>query len=175
MNPTMQTNKHHESSPHSFDDPERHTTFSVANQYLTLMLGDEEYGLPILDVQEIRAFSRLTPLPNAPMSVRGVMNLRGRIVPVVDLRCRFGLELVEYTRFTVIVIVRVGAKIVGVAVDAVADVVDIPSAAVQAASDLGSVADASLIRGVARIEERVVVLLRLEAIVAEGASALSSY
>ena len=93
------------------------------DQFLTLMLGDQEYGLPILDVQEIRAFSRLTPLPNAPSFVRGVINLRGLIVPVIDLRARFGLEVVDYTRFTVFVLVRLGTKTSGLAVDAVADLV----------------------------------------------------
>ena len=156
-------------------DPEARAAAAISNELISFAIGDEQYGVDIMAVREIKGWSEITHIPKQPEYVCGVLNLRGVIVPIVDLRCRFGLELVEYTRFTVIVIVRVGAKIVGVAVDAVADVVDIPSAAVQAASDLGSVADASLIRGVARIEERVVVLLRLEAIVAEGASAISSY
>ena len=143
------------------------------DQFLTLMLGEQEYGLPILDVQEIRAFSRLTPLPNAPSFVRGVINLRGLIVPVIDLRARFGLEIVEYTRFTVFVVVRLGTKTSGLAVDAVADVVDIPRHAVQSSADIGSAADPTLIRGIARLGERVIVLLRLDALAADGASAVA--
>src|SRR5271154_1024816 len=95
------------------------------DQYLTFTLGAEEYGIEILKVQEIKGYSAITHIPNAPPHVKGVMNLRGTVVPVVDLRARFGMEAVEYSKFTVIIVVMVGEKIAGVVVDAVSDVLNI--------------------------------------------------
>jgi purine-binding chemotaxis protein CheW len=98
-----------------------------SEQYLTFRLGEEEYGVPILAVHEIKGESAITPIPNAPAYLSGVMNLRGTIVPVVDLRVKFGLPQVEHSRFTVIVLVVVGVRIVGMVVDAVTDVRTCPA------------------------------------------------
>src|SRR2546430_14108544 len=110
---------------------------ATQSQYLTFRLGEEEYGVPILAVHEIKGQSAITPLPNAPPCIPGVMNLRGTIVPVVDLRTKFGLPEVEHSRFTVIVLVVVGAKIVGMRVDAVTDVVSLAPAEIQAVPAMG--------------------------------------
>src|SRR5581483_10415500 len=95
---------------------------SVGGQFLTFTLGGESYGVEILAVQEIKGGAAITPIPNAPRHVRGVMNLRGTIIPVVDLRTRLGMPAPEDDRVTVIVVVRVGARTQGLIVDAVSDV-----------------------------------------------------
>ena len=97
-------------------------TTARAGQYLTFRLGHEEYGVEILKVQEIKGYSAITPIPSAPAFLKGVMNLRGTIVPVVDLRSRFGMAAADYTPFTVIIVVTVGSRVMGLVVDAVSDV-----------------------------------------------------
>ncbi|MFT7566222.1 MAG: purine-binding chemotaxis protein CheW, partial [Pseudoalteromonas distincta] len=98
-------------------------------QFLTFIMADEEYGVDILTVQEIRSWEEITVLPNAPEFVKGVINLRGTIVPIIDLRLRFGLPSVDYGPLTVVIVVKIefelGSKIIGVAVDAVSDVYSI--------------------------------------------------
>jgi purine-binding chemotaxis protein CheW len=108
------------------------------NQFLTFTLGAEEYGIEILKVQEIKGYSAITHIPNAPAHVKGVMNLRGTVVPVVDLRAKFGMEAVEYSKFTVIIVVMVGQKIAGLVVDAVSDVLNIQQSEVRPAPDFGA-------------------------------------
>src|ERR1039458_2547256 len=93
-----------------------------SRQFLTFLLNDQEYGLDISKIREIRGYAPITPIPNVPPHVRGVMNLRGTILPVIDLRIRFHLPAVEYNNFTVIVIAAIGGKTVGLLVDAVCDV-----------------------------------------------------
>src|SRR5579864_8600711 len=88
-----------------------------ANQYLTFTLSAEEYGIEILKVQEIKGYSAITHIPNAPPHVKGVMNLRGTVIPVVDLRRKFSMEMVEFNKFSVIIVVMVGEKVAGLVVD----------------------------------------------------------
>ncbi len=107
-------------------------------QFLTFALGDEEYGIDILKVQEIKGYSAITRVPRTPQDIRGVMNLRGTIVPIVDLRTKFQLEPREYDRFTVIIVVVVRGRAVGLVVDAVSDVLDIGDAAVQATPEFSN-------------------------------------
>src|SRR5262249_42867527 len=125
-----------------------------SRQYLTFRLGDGEYGVPILDVREIKGQPTITPLPNAPPYLSGVMNLRGMIVPVVDLRVRFALPDARSDRFTVVVLVSVDAKIVGMVVDAVSDVLDIAVADIQAVPDVGAPADSGFVSGLARAGDK---------------------
>jgi purine-binding chemotaxis protein CheW len=139
---------------------------ATAGQYLTFSLGEEQYGVEILRVQEIRGCSAITPIPNAPPYVRGVLNLRGAVVPVVDLRCRLGLERTAYTQFTVIIVVHVGATTAGLVVDAVSDVVTIAEDDIDDMPDLGKDLEMNVLRGVARVGERLVVLLDTDAAVA---------
>jgi purine-binding chemotaxis protein CheW len=145
-----------------------HTTFDGATgatdgaQYLTFALGDEEYGVAILNVQEIKGYAPVTPIPNTPPWVRGVMNLRGTIVPVIDLRLRLGMPAVDYGPFTVIVVLAVGAKVVGAIVDAVSDVLSIPEDQVQQTPDLGVAIDVRFVGGIAQADEKLVVLLDAE-------------
>ena len=115
------------------------------SQYLTFTLGEEEYGLEILKVQEIKGYSPITPIPNTPPYIKGVMNLRGTVIPVVDLRSKLSMAAAEYNQFTVIIVVTVGAKVMGLIVDAVSDVLNIPKEHIQATPDFGAQVDARYI------------------------------
>jgi purine-binding chemotaxis protein CheW len=137
------------------------------NQYLTFTLGQEEYGVEILKVQEIKGYSAITPIPNTPSYIKGVMNLGGTIIPVVDLRAKFGMVATEYNQFTVIIVVRVGAKVMGVIVDAVSDVLNIPTTDIQAAPDFGAQVETRFISGMAKAGEKLVVLLEIEKIIGD--------
>jgi purine-binding chemotaxis protein CheW len=135
---------------------------SDGSQYLTFQLQDEEYGVEILKVQEIKGYSAVTPIPNTPRYVKGVMNLRGTIVPVIDLRSKLSMPEADYNQFTVIIVVTVGTKVMGLIVDAVSDVLNIPKGDIQATPDFGAQVDARFINGMAKAGEKLVVLLAIE-------------
>ncbi len=139
------------------------------HQVLTFVLGSETYGVDILRVQEIRGWSAVTKIPNSPPHVLGVLNLRGSIVPVVDLRKRFSLEQAEYTAITVIIVLSVrgeaGRRDFGVVVDGVSDVVDVQASAVRPTPDLGCRAATDHIRGLVPVNDRMVVLLDLDRLI----------
>jgi purine-binding chemotaxis protein CheW len=132
------------------------------SQYLTFRLGQEEYGVEILKVQEIKGYSAITPVPNTPAYFKGVMNLRGTIVPVVDLRAKFGMPEAEYNQFTVIIVLMVGTKVMGLIVDAVSDVLNIPKKDIQPTPDFGAQVDAQFINGMAKAGDKLVVLLDID-------------
>ena len=136
-------------------------------QYLTFALCGEDYGIDILQVQEIKCLSRITPIPNTPRHVKGVLNLRGTVVPVIDLRTKFGLGEIEYNRFTVIIVVNVGRRVMGLVVDAVSDVLNLADSDVQAAPELGGNLDLSFVTGMARSGERLVTLLDIDRLLRE--------
>ncbi len=135
---------------------------SGTQQFLTFALGQEEYGVEILKIQEIKGFSTITPLPNAPAFLKGVLNLRGTIVPIVDLRKKFGMPEEAYTKFTVIVVVQVQGKIMGFIVDAVSDVLTVTGTDIQPTPDLHGQVDTSFINGLAKASEKLVILLDIE-------------
>lgn len=139
---------------------------SVTDQYLTFIVADEEYGLDILCVQEIRGWESATLLPNAPEHIKGVINLRGTIVPVIDLRTCFGLALVEYSPLTVVIVLKVkaaqGSRTVGIVVDAVSDVYTLNQRDMKPAPDLGDSAAIEFIRGLANIDNKMVILLDMD-------------
>ena len=134
-------------------------------QYLTFSLGHEDYGIEILRVQEIKGYSAVTSIPNMPRHIKGVMNLRGTVVPVVDLRAKLGMSDAEFTRFTVIIVVNVGARVVGLIVDAVSDVLDVAATDVVPAPEMGAGVDTSLLTGMAKSDDRLVSLLAIERVV----------
>ncbi|HXY97917.1 MAG TPA: chemotaxis protein CheW [Steroidobacteraceae bacterium] len=141
----------------------------ASQQVLTFVLGEETYGVDILRVQEIRGWSAVTKIPNSPPHVLGVLNLRGSIVPIVDLRKRFNLAQAEYTAVTVIIVLTVrseaGRRDFGVVVDGVSDVVDVDAGAVKPTPDLGARAATDHIRGLVSIAERMVVLLDIDRLI----------
>lgn len=131
-------------------------------QQLTFNLAGEEYGVDILSVREIRGWSRVTRIPQTPEHLLGVLNLRGAIVPIMDLRLRFGLERESYGESTVVIIVAVAERLFGIVVDAVSDVVDIVPAAIKPVPDMGAVVDTRYLKGLATHVERMVMLLDVE-------------
>src|SRR5581483_10893141 len=136
-------------------------------QVLTFVLGAQTYGVDILRVQEIRGFSAVTKLPQAPAHVLGVLNLRGSIVPIVDLRVRFDLERAEFTPVTVIIVLSVltGSSRRDFVVDGVSDVVDVNEAQMRPAPQLGARGTSSYIRGLVTLQERMVVLLDIDRLI----------
>jgi len=135
---------------------------NLAREYLTFRLGDEEYGIDILKVQEIRGYENPTRIANAPHFLKGVVNLRGTIVPIVDLRLRFGCSSAEYNSFTVSIILHIGQRTIGTVVDSVSDVMEIQAEAIRPAPEMSSAIDAAYILGLAQVGERMVVLLDIE-------------
>jgi len=144
------------------------------NQFLTFTLGGEEYGIDILKVQEIRGYSAITHIPNAPPHVKGIINLRGTVVPVVDLRAKFGMNAVDYTKFTVIVVVMVAEKIAGLVVDAVSDVLNIAASDVRPAPDFGLRCDTRFMRGVVSVSDKLAVLLDIDRLLNDDETAPAS-
>lgn len=144
------------------------------NQFLTFVLAGEEYGLRILKVQEIKGFSAVTPIPGTPDHIQGVMNLRGTVVPVVDLRAKFGMPRAEYDKFTVIVVVDVGTRIVGLIVDAVSDVLNFAEADVAPPPVLGTGIDTSFLTGMAKTGEKLVLLLDIDAVIGAEVASLAA-
>ncbi|MCK7595123.1 chemotaxis protein CheW [Pseudomarimonas salicorniae] len=134
----------------------------ILDEYLTFTLGDEEYGVDILKVQEIRGYDSVTRLPDSPPWIKGVINLRGTIVPVVDLRIRFRLGQPVYDAFTVMIILNVSSRVIGMVVDAVSDVTQLDPATVRPSPDLGAGMDSRFIAGMGTVEERMLILLDIE-------------
>lgn len=137
-----------------------------AAQYLTFMLDGEEYAVDILRVREIKGWEKATPIPNTPDYVQGVMNLRGTIVPVVDLRRRFGLAAESYGPTTVVIVLTVvheeRQRIMGIVVDAVSDTYTVAASEIKPAPDFGSGVDVALVCGLATVEEKLIILLDID-------------
>jgi purine-binding chemotaxis protein CheW len=131
-------------------------------QFLTFCLGAEEYGIDILRVQEIRGYSTITAIPNTPSYIKGVMNLRGAVVPVVDLRAKFGMPEVAYNKFTVIIVVTVASRIAGLVVDAVSDVLNIARSEIERTPEFDTTVDTSFMTGLAKSGDKLVLLLDIE-------------
>lgn len=132
------------------------------NQYLTFLLGEEQFGVDILCVQEIKGFTRVTQIPNMPPFIKGAMNLRGTVVPIVDLRCRFAMPAIAYDQFTVVIIVNMGTKVIGLVVDAVSDVLNVEESDIDSPPDFGTAIDTSFINGIAKASDHLITLLDIE-------------
>jgi len=132
------------------------------SQFITFTIGEEEYGVDIMAVREIKAWTETTHLPNTPEFMRGVLNLRGLIVPIFDLRCRFGMGLTEATKMHVVIIVQVETRMVGVLVDTVSDIIRIGSAEIQEVPRMDRNIDDEYLSGLVTVHERMVALLDVE-------------
>lgn len=137
-------------------------TSSAAREYLTFRLDQEEYGIDILKVQEIRGYEPPTRVANAPSFIKGVVNLRGTIVPIVDMRLKFNCSKAEYNTFTVVIILNLGSRIVGIVVDSVSDVMELPPESLKAAPDIDSVIDSGAVLGLGSLGDRMLILLDIE-------------
>lgn len=140
-----------------------------SEQYLTFLLAGEEYGVDILRVQEIKGWDKVTRIPHTPDYVLGVINLRGAIVPILDLRRRFGLEAIDFGPTTVVIVVRVmsGAteRTVGVVVDAVSEVYNVDAAATKPPPDVCGSVDTVFVKALATIEEKMLILLDIDRLI----------
>lgn len=143
-------------------------TVADAGQYLTLRLGGEEYAIDILRVQEIRSYEEPTRMVNAPVFIKGVINLRGVIVPIVDLRLKLKIDNVEYNEFTVVIILNVRGTVIGAVVDAVSDVVTLTSQSIKPAPQFETAIDSRFITGLANVGERMLIVMNMEALMSNA-------
>ncbi len=136
------------------------------DQFLTFIMAGEEYGVDILRVQEIRGWDNVTPIPNTPEYIKGVINLRGSIVPIIDLRERFGLTRNEYGPTTVVIVVKVideeRERVMGIVVDAVSDVYNVAEDDMKPPPDFGSVVSVDFVKGLTTVDEKMVIILDID-------------
>jgi purine-binding chemotaxis protein CheW len=135
---------------------------AAGGEFLTFRLGAEEYGIDILKVQEIRSYESPTRIANAPAFIKGVVNLRGVIVPIVDLRLKLGCETVEYNTFTVVIVLNVKGRVVGAVVDSVSDVLALEGESIKPAPEMSSAVDSGFITGIGSVSERMLILIDIE-------------
>lgn len=135
-------------------------------EFLTFRLGAEEYGIDILKVQEIRGYDTVTQIANAPDFIKGVTNLRGTIVPIIDLRIKFHLGSVEYDQFTVVIILNLSDRVVGIVVDSVSDVLSLSSEQIRPAPEFGSAVDTRYVTGIGALDSRMLILVDIERLMA---------
>lgn len=148
------------------------STSANANEYLTFTLGDEEYGIDILKVQEIRGYDTVTRIATTPAFIKGVINLRGVIVPIVDLRIKFNLGEPTYDAFTVVIILNIGKRVMGIVVDSVSDVIRLDSANLRPAPEFGAALDTRYLLGLGTLEERMIIVVDIERLMTSEEMAL---
>ncbi len=139
---------------------------AVGGEFLTFRLGGEEYGIDILKVQEIRSYETPTRIANTPDFIKGVVNLRGVIVPIVDLRLKLGCETAEYNSFTVVIVLNVKGRVVGAVVDSVSDVLALDAKTIKPAPEMSSAIDTSFITGIGSVADRMLILMDIEGLMA---------
>ncbi len=135
---------------------------NIAQEFLTFRLGNEEYGIEILKVQEIRGYDTITQIANAPEFIKGVVNLRGIIVPIIDMRIKFNLGEATYDRFTVVIILNLSGRVVGIVVDGVSDVIGLDAEQVKPTPEFGGVLNTEYIMGLGTVDDRMLILLDIE-------------
>jgi purine-binding chemotaxis protein CheW len=135
---------------------------SAGGEYLTFTLGKEEYGMEILKVQEIRGYDAVTAIANTPAFIKGVVNLRGIIIPIIDLRIKFNLGNVNYNETTVVIILNLSNRVVGVVVDSVSDVMTLTIEQIKAAPSLSTSLDTQYIMGLGTVDQRMLILVDIE-------------
>lgn len=145
-----------------------------AREYLTFRLDQEEYGIDILKVQEIRGYEQPTRIANAPAFIKGVVNLRGTIVPIVDMRLKFNCAQADYNSFTVVIILNLRDRVVGIVVDSVSDVMELSAENVRSAPDVESAIDNGCILGLGSVGERMLILLDIEKLMSNADMGLAA-
>jgi purine-binding chemotaxis protein CheW len=149
-------------------------TLAQAGKYLTFALGKEEYGLEILKVMEIIGIMEITAVPQVPEYVKGVINLRGKVIPVISLRRKFGMNEIEYTPETCIIVVNLGEVLVGIVIDKVQEVLDIAQNNIEAPPSAGVTGKTDYILGIGKVGDAVKILLNIDKILLDDASAMQS-
>ena len=133
-----------------------------SRELLTFTLGREEYGIDILKVQEIRGYDAVTTIANAPEFIKGVINLRGIIVPIIDMRIKFHLGNVTYNELTVVIILNVAHRVMGIVVDGVSDVIALAAEQLKPAPEFGASLDMRYITGLGTVDERMIIVMDIE-------------
>jgi purine-binding chemotaxis protein CheW len=141
---------------------------AMGGEFLTFRLGAEEYGIDILKVQEIRSYEQPTRIANAPSFIKGVVNLRGVIVPIVDLRLKLACETAEYNSFTVVIVLNVKGRVVGAVVDSVSDVLALDKDTIKPAPEMSSAVDSGFITGIGSVADRMLILMDIEGLMASA-------
>jgi Chemotaxis signal transduction protein len=141
-------------------------------EYLTFSLGQEEYGIDILKVQEIRGYDTVTRIANSPDFIKGVINLRGIIVPIVDMRIKFHLDHADYNEMTVVIILNVARRVIGMVVDGVSDVITLKSEQIKPAPEFGAAIDTKYVTGVGTVDDRMLILVDIERLLSSSDMAL---
>jgi len=154
------------------DNNESKSSIEPVQEFLTFTLGQEEYAIDILRVQEIRGYDQVTAIANSPEFIKGVINLRGAIVPIIDLRIKFNLADITYDQFTVVIILNLMQRIIGVVVDSVSDVIALSDDAIKPPPEFGSSFNTEYLMGLATIEKRMLILVDIERLMSSGEMAL---
>jgi purine-binding chemotaxis protein CheW len=140
----------------------RFAEINMPTEFLAFRLGQEEYGINILKVQEIRGYENVTHIANAPEYVKGVVNLRGTIVPIVDMRIRFNIGIPTYDQFTVVIVLNIGSRVIGMVVDSVSDVTTLTHEQMRAAPDMGATLATEYLIGIGTIDDRMLILVDID-------------
>lgn len=135
---------------------------SAGDEFLAFTLGKEEYGIDILKVQEIRGYESVTRIANAPDFIKGVVNLRGIIVPIVDMRIKFNLGEPIYDQFTVVIILNINGRVVGMVVDSVSDVITLSAEEIKPAPEMGTAFNTDYLIGLGTLDERMLILVDID-------------
>jgi purine-binding chemotaxis protein CheW len=138
------------------------TTALSPLEYLAFCLGEEEYGIAIHKVQELRGYDAVTKIANAPEFIKGVVNLRGIIVPIVDMRIKFNLGTPTYDQFTVVIVLNVGGCVIGMVVDSVSDVINLQPDQIKPAPEMGSAVQTEHLTGIGTVDERMIILVDID-------------
>ncbi len=139
---------------------------SASSEFLAFRLGQEEYGVDILKVQEIRGYESVTRIANAPESIKGVINLRGTIVPIIDMRIKFNLGTPTYDQFTVVIVLNVANRVVGVVVDSVSDVTSLLPEQIRSAPQMGTTLNTDYLIGLGTMDDRMLILIDIDKMLA---------
>jgi len=142
------------------------TALLERREFLSFTLGREEYGIDIQKVQELRRYEQVTRIAAAPAFIKGVVNLRGIIVPIVDLRIRFALGVPAYDQFTVVIVLNVAGRVVGIVVDSVSDVIDLAPEQIHPPPEMGAAVDVEHVIGLGAVDQRMLILLDIEHLLA---------
>jgi purine-binding chemotaxis protein CheW len=155
---------HTKSNPHSkpADTAASSRAADKPLEFLSFTLGDEEYGIDIQKVQELRGYDAVTRIANAPAYIKGVVNLRGIIVPIIDMRIKFDLGEPSYDQFTVVIVLNIGGRVVGMVVDSVSDVITLSAEQIKPAPEMGSTLDTDYLISLGTLEERMLILVDID-------------
>ena len=141
---------------------------AAGGEFLTFRLGAEEYGIDILKVPEIRSYEQPTRIANSPAFIKGVVNLRGVIVPIVDLRVKLACDTVEYNSFTVVIVLNVKGRVIGAVVDSVSDVLELGAGTIKPAPEMHTAVDTSFITGIGSVNDRMLILMDIEGLMSSA-------